>query len=112
MEPTYQDPRRYLLRYDLKVERGPFTREQIDKGRGGADAFILGSILLTDGLPDVKWFSRDGRSEAYAPIPGELMFGAWHALAVTLATHPGVPPELQSIARASVEAAHLAWRVR
>lgn len=65
---------KYRIKYDIKVDCGEFTRDEIKKeGVGGCDAFIFFSIIYPeDGSYSQTFYSSDGRNEGRALGSSEL----------------------------------------
>lgn len=97
----------YLMKYDLNLERGKFTKEEIG-AKGGCDAFVLVSILRGNemgephkGVKDIAILSYDGRQGE--DIPNTEMFQVFAHLAHFLKDCEGCPEWQRTIANATFE---------
>ncbi len=95
---------RYAVKYDLTTEtsKDGFTKQEILKdGKGGCDAFILTSIIRTDGATSYKTVTLDGRRKD-KELQGHDLAGAWGIMAGHIAEDPTVAQDIRAIARGAL----------
>lgn len=104
-KPKMSKEQRYAIKYDLTTqtnEKGFSKSEILKEEKGGCDAFILISIIRTDGGgTSYKTVALDGRRKDQE-LQGRDFAGAWGIMAGYIAEDPTVAQGIRAIARGAL----------